>query len=430
MTPGLSIRRNFAWNFAGNVLYNLAQWLLVLALAHLADATVVGRFSLSLAIAAPVFLTIGMNLRNAQATDAARRFHLRDYLALRHLVNVVAALASVAVGVVLGLRGAELLVIVGIAVAKAVEGLSQTYYGYFQQRHRLDLVSRSMLWRSVAGPALFLAAFLATHQLAVAALGLAVGWGSVQVLLDRPNARRIHRGDTGTDVPPLRPVAWPAVRALARRSSPLGVDAGISSLALNVPRYAVQTVLGTAHLGVFASIAYLGQTVSMVTSSMQAVVLPRLAVFHHEGRRRAFVRLIARLALFGLAVTSVGVVGAMLLGRQFLELVLPTEYVRPDLLVVLMVGAGLTTLQRCLCKGVEAAQRFRAYVVIDTVTTASIAVAAWPFTAAWGLMGAAWSLSVGFAVGIIVAGVVLARVVAAMPTTPPRATARGQASPR
>lgn len=414
----LSIRRNFAWNFVGNTLYNLGQWLLAVALAHLADPTVVGQFSLSLAVSAPVFLTVGMNLRNSQATDAARRFTIPEYLALRHLLNPIAIVTSVAIGYLLGMRGAALWVILAISLAKAVEALSQTYYGYFQQRHRLDLVSRSMIWRSVSGPALFLCAFLASDDLAVAALGLGAGWTLVQVLHDRPYVRRQYQVESGrTSLSPF-PIRWRRLAALARRSAPLGVDAGVSSLAANIPRYAVQSVLGSGQLGVFASIAYLSQTVSMITSSMQAVILPRLAVLHHEGKRRGFVRLLIQLALFGLAVTTTCVLGALLLGRQVLELLLPTEYVRPDLLVALMVGAGANTLQRSLCKGIEAAQRFHTYVVVDVITALAVAAFAWPLAIRWGLSGVAWSLAAGLVVGCLAAAVVLTNVIRAMPHVP------------
>lgn len=415
---GLSIRRNFAWNFVGNSLYNLAQWLLVVALAHLADPTVVGQFSLSLAITAPVFLAIGMNLRNSQATDAARRFQLHEYLTLRHILNAAAVVASVTIGQFLGLQHSATLVILAISGAKAVEALSQTYYGYFQQRQRLDLVSRSMLLRSVSGPALFLGAFHVSGELWVGALGLGAGWLLVQFVHDRRHALRHYRAESGQTSLALRPLNWRRLAKLAQRSAPLGVDAGLSSLSLNVPRYAVQSVLGASQLGVFASIAYLGQTVSMITSSMQAVILPRLAVLHHEGKRKGFIRLLTRLALFGLTITGTCVVGAAILGRQVLELLLPADYVRPDLLIALMVGAGLNTLQRSLCKGIEAAQRFRSYVAVDAITMAAVAAFAWPMTSQWGLLGAAWSLTAGFIVGCLAAAAVLARVVRIMPPSP------------
>ncbi len=423
MARALTIRRGFAWNLIGNILYNLGQWLLVLALAHLADPVVVGRFSLGLAITAPVFLTVGMNLRNSQATDAARRFHVRDYLGLRHVLNLASIVVSLAVGAALGLDRAGLLLLAAIGVAKSAEALSQTYYGYFQQHHRIDLLSRSMLARSVAGPTFFLLGYLAVDDVIAGALGLALGWALVQVLLDRPNANRLHMADTGTRIPSVYPLDPATLRRIARRSAPLGLDAGVSSLAINVPRYAVQVALGSALLGVFASLAYLAQTVSLVTASMQAVILPRLAQLHHEGRRQAFTRLLARLALFGIAITSTGVVAALVLGDWFLGLVYPAEYVDQRLFVALMVGAALTTLQRCLCKGVEAAQRFGSYLTVDIVTTVAVALAAVPMTLAWGVYGAAWSLSVGFAVGCVAAGVALAGVLRRMASPqgrPPR----------
>jgi O-antigen/teichoic acid export membrane protein len=412
----LSLRRNFAWNFGGVSLYNLSQWILLLVLARLSDPASVGQFSLMLAISAPVFLTVGLNLRTVQATDAARQWRLEEYLVLRQVLNVIATAVTIVAGLLFGLHGWDLAALAVVCVAKSLEAGSQVLYGYFQLRERLDLVSRSLLARAIAGPALFLLGFWSTKQLAVAAAGLAIGWGAAQVLLDQRNARMLSRLDGDHSLGRLGTVRWSRVVALARKAAPLGLDQGVSSLCANIPRYLIKALIGSAHLGVYASQAYLAQVISMITSAMATVFVPRMAVYYHQGRRRAFVRMLLILVLFGLIVLAIAVTFAVFLGAAFIRLTLGADYVNQPLLIALMVGAGATTLQRNLCKTMEASQSFGNYLLVDSITAAAILVSAVPLIQAYGILGAAYSIIIGFSIGSVAVLVAMLGVMRRMPS--------------
>ena len=411
----MSMRRNFIWNFGGVSLYNFSQWLLLLVLARLADPESVGSFSLMLAISAPIFLTVGMNLRTVQATDAPRRWRLEEYLLLRQVLNAVAILATMLAAFALGMRGWTLAAMAVVCVAKSLEAGSQVFYGYFQLRERLDFVSRSLLMRAVAGPSLFVIGFWLTRELAVAAAGLAIGWGCAQLLLDQRNARNLSREEE-RPLNSLSNVDRGQLMQLARKAAPLGLDQGVSSLSANIPRYLIKFFVGAAHLGVYASQAYLAQVVSMITSAMSTVFVPRMATYYHQGRRRAFVRMLAELVAFGFAILAGGLAFAVFFGNAFIRLTLGADYVNTHLLLALMAGAGTTTLQRNLCNGLVASQSFGNYLLVDTATAVAILISAVPLIHGYGIVGAAYSIVVGFAVGSIVVLFPLVGVVRSMPT--------------
>src|SRR5947209_7215699 len=93
--PVRSLSHNLQWTIAGNVVYACTQWGILVLLAHLGDAAVVGRFSLGLAITAPIMLFAGLSLRTVQATDARREFLFADYAGLRLLMVAIALSAIV-----------------------------------------------------------------------------------------------------------------------------------------------------------------------------------------------------------------------------------------------------------------------------------------------------------------------------------------------
>ena len=55
--PGLSLRSNFAWVLAGNVVFAGCQWGMIVALAKLGSTLMVGQFSLASSTAWPCRIT-------------------------------------------------------------------------------------------------------------------------------------------------------------------------------------------------------------------------------------------------------------------------------------------------------------------------------------------------------------------------------------
>jgi len=414
-----SLRRSFVWILLGNSLYSLAQWFLIVLLVRLATRELVGTFALMLAIAAPVFMTAGMNLRLVQATDSAKRWRLEDYLALRHILNLVAVVITMAVGAVV-LDHTALLALAALAAAKAVETVSQTYYGFFQQWERHNYVAHSMIVRSVTGPVLFGGGYYISEQLSVACLGLLIGWSVPQLLLDRRRARVI-RAEDNDSMQALLPAHWSELVALARKASPMGLDHGVSSLAVNTPRYFVQHFLGSAQLGVYSALSYLSQSIAMITSSLGSIVMPRMARLHRDGRQREFVRLLVLQTMFSLLVVAVAVGAAITVGAAFVREVLGPEYVDQELLLALFVAAGATTLQRCLGRGLVGAQKFVKYLAIDVTTLLGIAASAAILVPRWGLLGAAWATTIGFLLGAISCMFPVVHVVKSMRPAEPHA---------
>src|SRR3712207_3013630 len=80
-----SLASNASWTVLGDGVYAACQWGILIAVARLGDAEMVGRFALALAITAPVMLFCGLALRPVVSTDAKSEFEFGEYLGLRLL---------------------------------------------------------------------------------------------------------------------------------------------------------------------------------------------------------------------------------------------------------------------------------------------------------------------------------------------------------
>ena len=420
----LSVRRNFLWSISGTAGYNLAQWLLLVALARMGTTHLVGQFALMLAIAAPVYMTVGLNLRVVRATDVHRAWTPRQYHFLRLLLNLISFAITLIVGFIAGLRSSEIGVLALVALSKSVETTSSMLYGFFQLRGRLDAVALSMLLRAGLGSCLFVGGLYVTGELAAACAGLVVGWLTVWAIHDRPRERTLLASDAdaasadGLTGRAGEGTLW----SLARSAAPLGADTGVVSLATNVPRFAVQALMGSAALGVFAALAYFAQVVSMITGALGDSIVGLLAKQAALRGADEFGRLLVKLVTFAVVVSGATAAGAWFFGEWVIRLVLGDEYADRELLVLLMLGAGGITLQRSLGRGLQAAHRYSSLLVVDSLVLIATAVFAATLIPPFGLAGAAVALGLGFLSGIAVSVIVMLRVLAQMRVAPERVT--------
>lgn len=176
---GRSLRRNVVWTLTGDATYAACQWGILIVIAKLGNAEMVGRFALGLAITAPVILFSNLALRPIQATDAKREYVFADYFGLRLITTVLSLVVIAGIVLIAGYRRETGLVILAVGAAKAVEAISDVFYGLLQQHERMDYIARSQLLK---GPMSLAAMALAIHMteegVLWGAMGLAAVWCS------------------------------------------------------------------------------------------------------------------------------------------------------------------------------------------------------------------------------------------------------------
>jgi len=198
-----SLRRNFSWTLAGNLAYAGCQWAVVVAIAKLGSPELVGKFTLAVAVCAPIMLAAGLGLRTVQANDVGRERPFSIYLGLR-VATTLAAVVAIALVAVVGYRGA-VPVVLAYAVAKSAEAISEIIWGQLQQQERMAQIARSMVAKGVTSVIGVTLALALTHDLVVATSSRAVlvdpSWrfptGGKWVDAPAAGVQRVHRCGAG-----------------------------------------------------------------------------------------------------------------------------------------------------------------------------------------------------------------------------------------
>lgn len=409
----LTLRRNFSWTLVGNVIYAASQWGILVLLAKLGDPIMVGQFTLGLAVTAPIFMLTNLQLRAIQATDAAQRYQFSDYLGLRIIGTGLAILITVAIACS-GYRQETGLVILLIGLAKALESLSDLFYGLIQQHERMDRIAISLILRGCLSLVLVGFAIYLTRQVLWGVVGLVVVWATVLVNYDlKSGAFLLHNHQNHSRkrfaLDAFKPSwQWSNLNQLFQIALPMGFVMMLISLNGSIPRYLVERNLGERELGIFAAIAYLIVAGGTVVNALGQAASPRLAKYYANGDRHAFWKLFLKLLGIGAGIGSIAILVALIGGKPILSILYQPEYAQyADLFVWLMVAGGISYIGSCLGYGMTAAQYFRVQLPLFGVVTAVSFLTCLLLIPMFGLQGAATSLilsaivQVGISLGVI-----------------------------
>jgi O-antigen/teichoic acid export membrane protein len=251
------------------------------------------------------------------------------------------------------------------------------------------------------------------------AVGLAVAWAFVLVTYDIRSGALILKAPPGTgglsrhgghseglvrprwEMGTLAKLAWLAL--------PLGLVMMLISLNANIPRYFVERYFGERELGIFAAIAYLQMAGTTVVGALGQSASPRLAKYYAAGDGIPFRRLLLKLAGIGALLGGAGILVALVAGRELLTLLYGPEYVQPELLLWLMVAAGIAYVASFLGYGVTAARYFQIQLPLFALVTAVTGLACLLLVPARGLRGVAVALVISSSVQAACSLVVVVR---------------------
>ena len=389
---GISLRKNFLWSFAGNLVNAGSQWALIIILAKRTSPEIIGHFAFALALTTPIMLFASLKLRSAQATDQRQEYRFNEYWSLRILTTVLAMVVIFAIGMANSSELDGLWVILLIGAAKGFESLSDVIYGLFQQHELMKLIALSMIFRGLLTILMLVVVLSVTTNVVAVAGCLLFSWSIVLILFDIPKAKRLlvlH--EDIFRILPQKPN--PRLKKLALLTLPLGASIAVGALYNNIPRYIIEYRLGRADLGIFSALAYFMLFGGMIFTALAQSVIPRLSRYYSEDNFAGFRTILHKLIGMGIVVGLCGVIVAVVLGKYFIQLFYTLEYTKhSQILVLFMIANFIDYSFLSIASAINAMRLFRLQVVISTISVLIMIPVCWYLVNTVGLKGAALSM--------------------------------------
>lgn len=392
-----SLRTNFKWTLAGNLVYALCQWGMLTVLAKVGNAAIVGQFAVGLAITAPVFMFTNLQLRAVQATDVHGEYSFANYFTLRILTTSVGFFAIVGLVLASHYDSVTVWVILLVALSKFIECISDVIGGLLQLNERLDQTATSLMIRGILSILAFGATYLFTHSLILCTAAMCLAWLAVLLCYDFRRANEsLPAGE------PYFHLDWHMAHKLFVLSLPLGFVMLLISLNTNIPRYVLEHDSGSGALGIFASLAYLMVAMNLVVNALCQSATTRLSSLFAQRKFQEFCRLLYKLSAFGVIIVLVGVPLSLLWGHSLLTILYRPEYAEHvSTLAILVAAAGVSSTAFFITSGLNSARRFRVQFLVFASSTSATIVSCLFLVPRYQLNGAAIALLLSAIVGLL-----------------------------
>lgn len=383
----LSLRKNFAWSFVGNIIYGFCMWLMLMFMTKLLPEEDVGMFLLATAIITPIQVFTNFQLRAVQGSDAKNEYCFGEYFALRMITVTFMAVLALMISLFLGRGIRMVLIMVAVTLYKSADCYSDITYGLLQKYERLDKVALSRIIRGMAGTLIFITVLLLTRDLSLSFIGVAVLWVCIFLFFDLFSVRRFEKA---------RPIfSQQRLVKLGIISMPLGVTMAIASLNAGIPRYFTAKYLGNAQLAYFGVLAYIIAALQTAISAIGPSALPRLSRYY-IGNIRAYGKLLFKMVLVAFGLGLIGVLFGIFLGKPFLTFAYTSKYAQHQtLFLIILITGGVGYMSTMLCVGLTAARRFKVQVPLSAAVTLVLLICCRFLVPRFGTIGAALAMLIG-----------------------------------
>ena len=283
---------------------------------------------------------------------------------------------------------------------KMTEGLSEVYYGLFQQ---CDWMSRIGIARSLRSAGLLFATVVGIvylQNLYVVLYGSVLLWIVVFIGFELPNALKV-----GATRPFYTPVS--KLLRLFRQALPMAGVMILNAVSAQIPTYFLVALCGEAVLGEYTAVAQFMIALTLLTGPLGQVAAPRLAEYLHTDHRR-FWFLFWKLQALCLAIGAVGFVSAYLVGGWVLAVVLKADYAEYSLLLACMaVAIGIQQSDAFSGIAATALRAFKAQLIVRAMTSVLVFAAGWLLIALYGI----WAMPAVLGIAPLVSTVIFILVI-------------------
>ncbi len=308
---------------AGTMAGAAGQWLMLWLLARTAEPELVGLYGLALAWITPVFAFCALQLRPLLATETRIEERLAAFQRMRWLGLATSALAALGVAAWGAQQNHFAGVIIGVALLRGAEMLSDFTYGLRTQRGELRAVGRSQLLRSIVMVDVFGILWIVGGSLPAALLASGCAAVAVALWLDREGlTTTTHLGKPGFWQLPVDDLHS---RAILRVALPLAAVMFLNQAIVAAPRILMGWWLNLEALAKMSCLMSLLVLPGMLASSYAAGLSRRFVIAADEGsiavwllaRQAAGCVLCASLPAAALLIAVGGVIMKQLFGSAY-----------------------------------------------------------------------------------------------------------------
>lgn len=183
------------------------------------------------------------------------------------------------------------------------------------------------------------------------------------------------------------------LKNIFKLSLPLGIVVMLVSLNTNIPRYFIQSYLGTTSVGLFSSISYIVIAGNTVITALGQSISPRLSKYYSEGNVSGYKHLLSKMLIISVILGLLGIFVVLLFGEFILSLIYTKEYKGlNNIFLLVMISACFSYLSSIFGFSMTAARKFNVQPILFITVLCVCLLSSMLLIPNFGLYGAALTM--------------------------------------
>lgn len=156
MEKDMQFKKNFIWNTLGTGLNAFNSLFFMIIATRINGVEKAGVFSIAFSTAC-ILYAIGLYAgRVYQVTEPDKKITNKDFIASRIITDIIMMVALIVFCIVRRYDTQKFIIFFLLTLYKALEAFSDVIYGVLQKHEKLDIVGKSLFWKSLLSIILFL----------------------------------------------------------------------------------------------------------------------------------------------------------------------------------------------------------------------------------------------------------------------------------
>lgn len=395
----LSLLNKAKFLLSGNILFAFSQWLILIFISHFSDNQAVGAYTYALALVTPVFMLTNLQLRPIVVAEfnLNPNFNYKSYFALRFYSIFLAILLSFLLSFLSSSNVWKVVLLLGCI--KALEGISDIIYAYYNAQGKTKLISLSLTVKSLALILIFGSLLYFYKILNIGLMGIILIYVLTLLLIDFRNIGLNKKYFY------LNVVDFKNIIILAL---PLGISVMLVALQSNIPRFFLEKFFNLEYVGVFSVFYYFIIVGGIVINSICQFISPRFSILFKENKMHELSKLTMQAWSVAAFLGISGLIVSITLGDFFVNILYGRHYlVWIDILNIVMFAGLFTYLSVVNGYLMTSLGLIKIQLPLFLFLTIFTLVLCWILIPAYGLLGAAWATVASSAAQFILSTLIL-----------------------
>lgn len=381
MEKDMQFKKNFIWNTLGTGLNAFNSLFFMIIATRINGVEKAGVFSIAFSTAC-ILYAIGLYAgRVYQVTEPDKKITNKDFIASRIITDIIMMVALIVFCIVRRYDTQKFIIFFLLTLYKALEAFSDVIYGVLQKHEKLDIVGKSLFWKSLLSIILFLVVNIITKNMILAISSMLIICIVVMISYDFRKANEY--------IDYNEKISKKNVINILKKGFFVFSISFLGMYVLNAPKYAIDTYLTSDIQTIFGIIVMPATVVGLIAQFLIHPYLNQIVELYENRDLKKLKQLILKLIL---VVVGFGIFAAFLgyvIGTQVLGIIYGLDLSMYRLgLAIIIISATLYTIGTLYSAVLTTVRETVSQFIIYVIVAISAYILSGMFTKTWEINGA------------------------------------------